>query len=88
MMDDTITQLLRGVADGSVKVEDARTALEGAEMSEEQMNSDIDNGDFNVIHMKEQAYSFATSGGNTFMGLIDMGSEISVLDKNDNKEGV
>ena len=47
-MDDTITQLLRGVADGSVKVEDARTALEGAEMSEEQMNSAIDHGVFNV----------------------------------------
>ena len=36
MMDDTITTLLRGVADGSISVDDARTALEGAELTEEQ----------------------------------------------------
>ena len=32
-MDDTITTLLRGVADGSISVDDARTALEGAELT-------------------------------------------------------
>ena len=37
---------------------------------------------FNVIHMKEQAYTFTTLGGNSFMGLIDMGSEISVISPN------
>ena len=36
-MDDTITTLLRGVADGSIAVDDARTALEGAELTEEEM---------------------------------------------------
>ena len=36
MMDDTITTLLRGVADGSISVDDARTALEGAELTEEE----------------------------------------------------
>ena len=35
MMDDTITTLLRGVADGSIAVADARTALEDAELTEE-----------------------------------------------------
>ena len=48
-MDDTITILLRGVADGSVTIEDARTALEGASLTEEQMNSAIDHGVFNPV---------------------------------------
>jgi hypothetical protein len=49
MMDDLITTLLRGVADGSVTVEDARVALEGASLTEEQMNSAIDHGVFNPV---------------------------------------
>ena len=48
MMDDTITNLLRGVADGSIAVDDARTALEGAELSEDEMASAIDHGVFNI----------------------------------------
>ena len=48
MMDDTITTLLRGVADGNISVDDARTALENAELTEEQMSSAIDHGVFNV----------------------------------------
>ena len=48
MMDDTITTLLRGVADGSISVDDARTALEGAELTEEEMSSAIDHGVFNI----------------------------------------
>ena len=47
-MDDTITTLLRGVADGNISVDDARTALENAELTEEQMSSAIDHGVFNV----------------------------------------
>ena len=48
MMDDTITTLLRGVADGSIAVADARTALEGAELTEDEMASAIDHGVFNI----------------------------------------
>ena len=53
MMDDTITTLLRGVADGSIPVADARTALEGAELTEDEMASAIDHGVFNLslIHI-------------------------------------
>lgn len=47
-MDDTISVLLRKVADGSVSVDDARKALEGAELTEDQMTSAIDHGVFNV----------------------------------------
>ncbi|HJM55535.1 MAG TPA: hypothetical protein QGI72_04745 [Poseidonia sp.] len=47
-MDDIITQLLRGVADGSISVDDARTALEDVEMTEDQMTSAIDHGVFNI----------------------------------------
>ena len=39
MMDDTITTLLRKVASGKVSVEDARTALEDASLTEDQMQS-------------------------------------------------
>ncbi len=46
-MDDTISTLLRGVADGSITVDDARTALQDASLTEEQMQSAIDNGVFN-----------------------------------------
>ena len=40
MYDDTIENLLRGVADGSITVKDARTALEGVELTEEQKSND------------------------------------------------
>ena len=47
-MDDTITILLRKVASGKVSVEDARDALEDASLTEEQMQSAIDHGVFNL----------------------------------------
>jgi len=63
-MDDTITKLLRSVADGSVSVDDARTALEGAELTEEQMTSAIDHGVFNVAEPGTiVSASLAPSGG-------------------------
>jgi hypothetical protein len=48
MYDDTIENLLKGVADGSISVKDARTALEGVELTEEQMDAAIDHGVHNV----------------------------------------
>ena len=48
MYDDTIQNLLKGVADGSISVKDARTALEGVELTEEQMDAAIDHGVHNV----------------------------------------
>ena len=48
MMDDTITTLLRKVASGKVSVEDAREALEDASLTEDQMQSAIDHGVFNI----------------------------------------
>ena len=47
-MDDTITTLLRKVASGKVSVEDARVALEDASLTEDQMQSAIDHGVFNL----------------------------------------
>ena len=47
-MDDTITTLLRKVASGKVSVEDAREALEDASLTEDQMQSAIDHGVFNL----------------------------------------
>ena len=46
-MDDTITILLRGVAKGNISIADARTALENASLTEEQMQKAIDHGVFN-----------------------------------------
>ena len=63
-MDDTVSQLLRKVADGSVSDEDARTALEGAELTEDQMSDAIDHGVFNVAEPGTiVSASLAPSGG-------------------------
>ena len=45
-MDDTITTLLRGVAKGEISVADARTALQNASLTEDQMQKAIDHGVF------------------------------------------
>ena len=47
MAKDTITQLLEKVASGKVSVKDARTALEDASLTEEQMDNAINHGVFN-----------------------------------------
>ena len=47
MPKDTITQLLEKVASGKVSVTDARTALEDASLTEEQMDAAINHGVFN-----------------------------------------
>ena len=41
MYDDSINNLLKGVADGSISVKDARNALEGVELTEAQMDEAI-----------------------------------------------
>ena len=46
-MDDTITTLLRGVAKGNISIADARTALQNASLTEDQMQKAIDHGVFN-----------------------------------------
>jgi len=50
-MDDTITNLLRGVAKGNISVEDARKSLEDASLTEEQMEMAIDKGVFTPADM-------------------------------------
>ena len=47
MAKDTITQLLEKVASGKVSVKDARTALEDASLTEEQMDAAINHGVIN-----------------------------------------
>ncbi len=47
MRDDVVLELLKQVKKGKVSVEDARTALEGVELSEENYLSAIDHGVFN-----------------------------------------
>ena len=48
MAKDTITKLLEKVASGKVSVKDARVALEDASLTEEQMDSAINHGVFNL----------------------------------------
>ncbi len=50
-MDDVITILLRDVSKGKISVEDARAALEDASLTEEQMESAIDKGVFEVAEL-------------------------------------
>ena len=47
MMGDRVTQLLRDVERGAVSVEDARNALEGIDLSEEDYIKAVDHGVFN-----------------------------------------
>ena len=64
MYDDAIQNLLKGVADGSITVKDARTALEGVELTEEQMDAAIDLGVHNVAESGTiVSASLAPSGG-------------------------
>ena len=64
MYDDAIQNLLKGVADGSITVKDARTALEGVELTEEQMDAAIDHGVHNVAESGTLvSASLAPSGG-------------------------
>ena len=48
MAKDTITKLLEKVASGKVSVKDARVALENASLTEEEMDSAINHGVFNL----------------------------------------
>ena len=72
-MDDKITQLLRGVADGSVSVSDARTALEDAEMTEEQMTSAIDHGVFNLAESGTIVSASLAPSGGSYLTLFFLG---------------
>ena len=72
-MDDTITTLLRGVADGSIAVDDARTALEGAELTEEQMSSAIDHGVFNVAEPGTIVSASLAPSGASYLTIFFLG---------------
>ena len=73
MMDDTITALLRGVADGSIAVDDARTALEGAELTEEEMSSAIDHGVFNVAEPGTIVSASLAPSGASYLTIFFLG---------------
>ena len=63
-MDYTISTLLRGVAKGTISVDDARKALENASLTEEEMESAIDHGVFNIAEPGTiVSASLAPSGG-------------------------
>ena len=70
MMDDTITTLLRKVARGEVKVEDARTALEGASLTEEQMNAAIDHGVFNPAEPGSIVSATLAPSGGSYLAIF------------------
>ena len=47
MKEDIVMSLLRQVQSGEIGVEDARTALEGAALTREQLEAAVDHGVFN-----------------------------------------
>ena len=64
MYDDTINNLLKGVADGSISVNDARNALEGVELTEEQMDQAVNHGVHDVAESGTiVSASIAPTGG-------------------------
>ena len=69
-MDDTISVLLRKVADGSVSVDDARKALEGAELTEDQMANAIDHGVFNIAEPGSIVSASLAPSGASYLALF------------------
>ena len=68
MYDDAINNLLRGVADGSIAVKDARNALEGVELTEEQMDQAVNHGVHDVAESGTiVSASLAPSGGSCLL---------------------
>ena len=64
MAKDTITNLLEQVASGKVSVKDARVALEGASLTEKEMDAAINHGVFNPAEPGTIiSSSLAPSGG-------------------------
>ena len=70
-MNDNVTNLLRDVASGKVSVEDARAALEGVELTEDQVQSAVDHGVFNPAEPGTVVNaSLAPSGGSALIVLL------------------
>ena len=70
MNQDVITKMLEQVAAGEVSVEDARTALEGVELSEETYESAIDHGVFNRVEPGTVVRAAVTPSGTSALVIL------------------
>lgn len=71
MMEDSVSNLLRKVARGEVSVEDAREALEGVELTEQEIESVIEHGVHNRAELGTiVSASLAPSGGSYLIMLF------------------
>ena len=70
-MEDSVSNLLRKVARGEVSVEDAREALEGVELTEQEIESVIEHGVHNRAELGTiVSASLAPSGGSYLIMLF------------------
>lgn len=70
MAKDTITDLLERVARGDVSIKDARTALEDASLTEQQMDAAIDHGVFNLAEPGTIISSSLAPSGASYLTMI------------------
>lgn len=70
MKDDIVHLLLKQVKSGEVSIEDARTALEGVDLSEENYTSAIDHGVFNEPTAGTIVRSSISPAGDSIMVLL------------------
>nr|AIF13229.1 hypothetical protein [uncultured marine group II/III euryarchaeote KM3_60_H01]AIF16483.1 hypothetical protein [uncultured marine group II/III euryarchaeote KM3_74_D01]AIF19065.1 hypothetical protein [uncultured marine group II/III euryarchaeote KM3_85_D04]MBC8518746.1 hypothetical protein [Euryarchaeota archaeon] len=70
MNQDVITKMLEQVAAGEVSVDDARTALEGIELSEETYESAIDHGVFNRVEPGAVVRAAITPSGTSALVIL------------------
>ena len=70
MKDDIVHLLLKQVKSGEVSIEDARTALEGVDLSEENYTSAIDHGVFNEPTAGPIVRSSISPAGDSIMVLL------------------
>ena len=70
MYDDAINNLLKGVADGSISVKDARNALEGVELTEAQMDEAINHGVHNVAESGTIVSASLAPSGSSYLTMF------------------
>tara|TARA_B100000900_G_scaffold415925_1_gene447916 strand:- start:10661 stop:11110 length:450 start_codon:yes stop_codon:yes gene_type:complete len=70
MREDVVLELLKKVKSGKVSVEDARSALDGVELSEETYLSAVDHGVFNEISPGTVVRSSISPAGDSIIILL------------------
>ena len=83
MREDVVLELLKQVKSGKVSIDDARTALEGVELSEETYLSAVDHGVFNEPTPGTVVRSSISPAGDSIIIIIS-GNDINYINNHGN----